>query len=134
MPEPFIFISTYTLLPGKEDEYRDAFAEVARIVEEQEPRMLYFAEHVSEDGSTTTTVQVHADADNMSYHMELVNEHIQEAAKYLDWSSMSIDVYGSPTDSVVEHLRQVAGAGVSVTIHSPAIQFDRFEISEEQPV
>lgn len=134
MPEPFIFINSYRPLPGKEDEYREAFKEVSRIVEEQEPRMLYFAEHVSEDGATTTTVQVHADAENMSHHMELVNDHIQEAAQYLDWSSMSIDVYGSPTETVVEHLKQVAGAGVSVTIHSPAVQFDRFQIPEDQAV
>lgn len=52
------------------------------IVEAKEPKMLYFAHHVSEDGREATTVQVHADANNMSVHMELVADQIRRR-----WSS-----------------------------------------------
>lgn len=126
MAEPFIFVNTYKVKPGKEDDYRRSFQEVTDLVKAEEPRMLYFAEHVSEDGSETTTVQVHADADNMAYHMELVGVHIQAAAEYLDWSSMSIDIYGSPTDAVLEQMRQIAGSGVSVTVSPASVSFNRF--------
>ncbi len=115
-----------------EEEYKERFQAVADIVEAEEPKMLYFAEHVSEDGSENTTVQVHADADNMAYHMQLVGEHIQEAAQYLDWSSMSIRIYGSPTEGVLEQMRQIAGSGVSVTVSPAAVSFSRLPVPEEQ--
>ena len=127
MAEPFIFINSYTIKPGKKDEYRKRFQEVADLVEAEEPRMLYFGHHESEDGAEATTVQVHSDPDNMAFHMQLVGEHIKEAAEYLDFSSMTIRIYGTPSDAVLDQMRQIAGAGVSVTVSRPVVAFDRFD-------
>ncbi len=124
MAEPFIFINTYAIKPGKE--YRQMAQEVVELVEAKEPQMLYFAIGLSEDGSEATTVQVHADADNMAYHMEVAGDHIREAAQYLDFATMKIQVFGSPPDALVEHLREVAGSGVPVTVSRPAVAVNRF--------
>jgi quinol monooxygenase YgiN len=129
MADPFIFINTYAIRPGKEDEYRKRFQEVADIVEAEEPRMLYFAHHESEDGATGTTVQVHSDPENMAFHMELVAEHIKEAAEYLDFSSMNIRIYGSPSEAVFDQMQQLAGSGVSVSVNRAVVAFDRFNTS-----
>lgn len=127
MAEPFIFINSYRLLPGKSDEYKEAFQEVVDIVEAKEPRMLYFAHHVSEDGSEATTVQVHADASNMAFHMELVADQIRRSMdQYLDASSMTIRIYGTPPDELIDQMRQVAGTGVSVNVAKPVVAFNRF--------
>lgn len=126
MAEPFLFLNTYTIKPGKADAYRQKFREVAEIVEAKEPQMLYFAHHESEDGVTGTTVQVHAHPDNMAFHMQLVGEHISQAAEYLDFSSLSIRIYGTPTDAILNHVRQLAGSGVSVTVSPPVVAIDRF--------
>ena len=125
MAEPFFFINTYAIEPGKEDQYREKFQEVAEIVETQEPKMLYFAEHVSEDASERTVVQVHADADNMVYHQRLVADHILEATQYLDLSTMSVRIYGTPGDAVLDPIRQLAGSGVSVTVSRPVVSINR---------
>jgi len=125
MADPFIFISSYTIKPGRKDEYLERFRAVKDIVESEEPRMLYFGEHVSEDGSETTTVQVHADADNMAHHMQLVGDHIQESGQYLDFESMSIRIFGSPSEEVLEQMRQLAGSGVSVTVSRAEVSFNR---------
>ena len=128
MAEPLIFINTYAIQPGKLDAYKQRFQRTAKVVEDNEPRMLYFACHVSEDGTEATTVQVHADADNMAFHMELVDDHIEAARDFFDFSSMSIRIYGSPTDAMLEQMRELAGAGVDVTVSHPAIAFDRFPV------
>jgi hypothetical protein len=126
MAEPFIFINTYAVKPGKVDAYRQKFREVADIVETKEPDMLYFAHHESEDGTQGTTVQVHAHPDNMLVHMELIGDHIRQAAEYLDFDSMHIQIFGTPSDAVREHIRMLAGSGVSVTVSPPVVAFDRF--------
>lgn len=126
MAEPFILVNTYAVKPGKAEEYTNKAREVVELVEAKEPRMLYFAIGLSEDGTEATTVQVHADADNMTYHLEVAGDHIREAAQYLDFSTMKIQVFGSPSDALLDHLREVAGSGVPVNVTSPAVAVNRF--------
>jgi quinol monooxygenase YgiN len=126
MAEPFIFINTYTIKPGKEEAYKTAHQKVADLVEAKEPKMLYFALHTSEDGSQATTVQVHADAENFGYHMSLVEEHVRAAHEYLDGTNMAIRIFGSPTEAILDQMRQLAGSGVSVTISPATLGFNRF--------
>lgn len=126
MAEPFIFINSYAIKPGKEEEYGQRFSEVAEIVKAEDPAMLYFGHHISEDGSRATTVQVHANPDNMASHMRRVGDHIQSAMQYLDTSSMTIQIYGSPAEEILDQMRQLAGSGVSVTVSPPAVSFNRF--------
>ena len=126
MAEPFIFINTYTIRPGKEEAYETAHQKVADLVEAKEPKMLYFALHTSEDGSQATTVQVHADAENFGYHMSLVEDHVRAAHEYLDSSGMRMQLFGSPTEAILDQMRQLAGSGISVTISPATLGFNRF--------
>jgi hypothetical protein len=126
MAEPLIFINTYTIKPGKEEAYKAAHQKVADIVEANEPKMLYFALHTSEDGSEAATVQVHANAENLGYHMSVVENHIRAAHEYLDYSNMTIRIFGSPTAEILDQMRQLAGSGVSVTVSPPTLGFNRF--------
>lgn len=132
MAEPFILVNTYKIKPGKEDEYLESFQEVADIVAAEEPKMLYFAEHISEDGTEAATVQVHSDPENLAYHMQLVDKHIREAAQYIDWSSMSIQIFGSPPEALLEQMREIAGSGVSVKVSPAAITVNRLPVPEGQ--
>lgn len=127
MAEPLILVNTYSINPGREEEYANEFKEVADLVQSEEPKMLYFAYHLSEDGSIATTVQVHAEAANMEHHMQLIEGHVQKAADYLDFSSMAIQLYGSPTTTMLEQMREIAGSGVAVTISPAKVAFNRFE-------
>jgi hypothetical protein len=126
MAEPFIFINTYTIKPGKEEAYKTAHQKVADLVEAKEPKMLYFALHTSEDGSQATTVQVHADAENFGYHMRLFEDHVRAAHEYLNDANMAIKIFGSPTAEILDQMRQLAGSGVSVTVSPPTLGFNRF--------
>lgn len=83
-------------------------------------------DRLSEDRTEATTVQVHADAANMAFHMQVAGEHIRQAAEYLDWSSMRIRIYGAPSEDLLAQMRELAGSGVSVTISPLACGFDRF--------
>ena len=126
MAEPLIFINTYTIKPGKQEAYKNAHQQVADIVEAKEPNMLYFALHISEDGSEATTVQVHADAENLGYHMSVIQDHVRAAYEYIDNSDTAIRIFGSPTAEVLDQMRQLAGSGVSVTVSPAVLGFNRF--------
>lgn len=86
------------------------------MVEASEPRLIAFNVYVSEDGAEATIVQVHPDPDSMLFHMQVAREHIGEAYRSVLEETERIDVYGDPSDAVMETIRQLAGSGVPLSV------------------
>jgi quinol monooxygenase YgiN len=108
MSEPFIFIGTHTLREGKLQDFKQQWLELLEMVEAKEPRLIAFHAYVNEDGTELTIVQVHPDADSMLFHMQVVRDHISEAHQSVVEKTERIDIYGNPSDTVLEMIRQVA--------------------------
>ena len=116
MSGPFIFIATNRLKEGKFEAERKRVPELCEFIEANEPRLMAFNEYASEDGTEVGVVQVHPDAESMEFHMEVVAERAQRAyAETLD-ATTSIQVYGAPSDAVLEVLSRQTGAGVPLTV------------------
>jgi hypothetical protein len=113
---PFVFIATNRLKPGKLADERKRVPGLVDFVEANEPRLIAFNEYASEDGSEVAVVQVHPDADSMAFHMEVVAE--RAAAAYVETvaATTSIQVFGTPSNAVLEMLERQAGAGVPLAV------------------
>jgi quinol monooxygenase YgiN len=116
MSEPFIFIGTHTLREGKLEGFKKACRELVEVVEANEPRLIAFNIYVNEDGTEATVVQVHPDPDSMLFHMQVAREHIGEAYQSVLEETQRIDVYGKPSDTVLEMIRQLAGSEVPLSL------------------
>jgi hypothetical protein len=115
MPSPFIFIATNRLKAGRLDRERERVPDLVDFIEANEPRLIAFNEYVNEAGDEVSVVQVHPDAASMEAHMEIVRERAQAAyAETLD-ATVRIQVFGEPTQAILETLRQQAGSGVEIT-------------------
>jgi hypothetical protein len=114
---PFIFIATNRLKPGRLDAERDRVPGLVEFVEANEPRLIAFNEYVNEAGDEVTVVQVHPDAESMEAHMPIVRDRAQEAyAQTLD-ATVRIQVFGEPTQAILDMLRQQAGGGVEISVN-----------------
>ena len=117
MSSPFIFIATNRLKPGALDRERDRVPGLVEFIEAHEPRLIAFNEYVNESADEVTVVQVHPDAASMEAHMEIVRERASAAyADTLD-ATVRVQVFGRPTDAILEILRQQAGNGVEISIN-----------------
>jgi hypothetical protein len=117
MSSPFIFIATNRLKPGKLEGERKRVPGLVEFIEANEPRLIAFNEYVNEAGDEVTVVQVHPDAESMEAHMEIVRERALKAyADTLD-ATVRIQVFGRPTEGILEALRQQAGTGVEISIN-----------------
>ena len=116
MSEPFIFIGTHTISEGKLEDFKKSCGQLVEVVEANEPRLIAFHLYVNEDGTEVTVVQVHPDADSMLFHMQVAREHISEAYQSVLEKTKRIDVYGKPSDAVLEMIRQLAGSGVPLSV------------------
>jgi hypothetical protein len=113
---PFIFIATNRLKPGKLGDERVRVPGLVEFVEANEPRLLAFNEYADEEGTEVAVVQVHPDADSMAFHMEVVAERAAAAYAETVDATTGIQVFGAPSDAVLEMLRRQAGAGVPLRV------------------
>jgi hypothetical protein len=90
---------------------------LVEFIEANEPRLIAFNEFVNEAGDEVTVMQIHPDAASMEAHMEIVRERaLQAYAETLD-ATVRIQVFGRPTDAILEALSQQAGSGVEISVN-----------------
>ena len=117
MSGPFIFIATNRLKPGAYEAERRRVPGLVEFIEAGEPQLLAFNEYVNAERTEVTVVQVHPDAASMEFHMGVVGERAAKAyAETLD-ATTEVQVFGAPSDAVLEVLRAQAGAGVALRVH-----------------
>ena len=75
-----------------------------------------FNEYANEEGTEVGVVQIHPDAGSMELHMEVVAERAAQAYAETLEATTSVQVYGAPSEAVLETLRRQAGAGVPMTV------------------
>jgi hypothetical protein len=116
VPGPFIFIATNRLKVGKLDDEKARVPGLVDFVEANEPRLIAFNEYLNEEGTEVAVVHVHPDTDSMAFHMQAIAERASNAyAETID-TTTSIQVFGAPSNAVVEMLRRQAGAGVPLSV------------------
>jgi len=117
MQGPLIFIATNRLKPGRLDDERARVPGLVEFVEASEPRLIAFNEYVNEAGEVSV-VQVHPDAASMEAHIAIVAERARAAyAETLD-ATVRIQVFGQPSEEMLAALRQQAGEGVELALHT----------------
>jgi len=79
-------------------------------------RLLAFNQYVDDEGSEVAIVQVHADAESMAFHLEAVAERAARAYAETLEATTGIQVFGTPSNPVIEMLRRQAGSGVPLDV------------------
>ena len=116
MSAPFIFIATNRLKEGKLEQERERVPGLVEFIYEHEPRLLAFNEYANEEGTEVGVVQVHRDAESMEFHMAMVAERAAAAYAETLEATTSIQVYGTPSEAVLQMLSRQAGAGVPLVV------------------
>ncbi len=117
MPSPFIFVATNRLKPGRLELERARVPGLVEFIEANEPRLIAFNEYANEAAGEVTVVQIHPDAASMEAHMQIVAERARAAYAVTLDATVRIQVFGRPTDAILELLRAQAGSGVEITVN-----------------
>jgi len=111
---PFVYVGTWTIKPGKQEEARKSLSDHATFIKENEPRMIAFHVYFDEEGNKASVVQVHPDSASMELHMQLIAEHMGGAFEIID-TILSEQYYGSMSDALSETLAKYESPEVVVT-------------------
>jgi quinol monooxygenase YgiN len=116
MAAPFIVIRTFTIKEGKLEGFKQFLREFFKIIEANEPRLLAINAYVNEEGTEVTFVHVHPDAASMEFHEKVAHEHTERAHKQFLDATTSLQIYGKPSDVLLEKTRHLAGTGVPLSV------------------
>ena len=114
MPEPIVFISNQRIKAGKLDGYKQYYRQVADLTEANKPGTVAHLAYVNEDGTELSIVHIFPDAESMELHMQGVDELAKKAFEFVD--IVSFEIYGKPSDTVLEKMMQIVGSGVALSI------------------
>jgi quinol monooxygenase YgiN len=114
MSQPFVYVGTWTIKPGKLEEAKKFLTEHADLIETNEPRLIAFHVYFDEEGQTASVVQVHPDSASMEFHMQVLSKHLSAAFDYID-TIVSEQYYGPMSKSLSETLAKWETPGVTVT-------------------
>ncbi|MDP2674260.1 MAG: hypothetical protein Q8Q00_05050 [Dehalococcoidia bacterium] len=126
MSEPIVYIDSSEIHEGKLEELKTAMNELAEFVEVNEARLIAYNVYFKEDGTRMTVVHVHPDSASLEFHMKVAGPLFPKFAEFI--KLLTIDVYGKPSDDLVEQMRQKAqmlGNG-TVLVHELHAGFARF--------
>jgi len=115
MSEPLVFTFTSAIKEGKLKEYEHALREVIAFVETREPRVIALETYIN-DRSEATTILVHPDAQSQDFHVQVAAQTLERLYQFLDFTKMSIGVYGRPSKQALGRMTEFAQSGVALSL------------------
>lgn len=121
-----MFVDSSEVVEGKLEELRHAIGGLAGFVEANEVDPIAYHVYFSTDGRRMTVVQIHPDSASMEHHMELAGPIFARFAHLVELQT--VDIYGTPSEKVLEQLRQKAEVlgTASVSVHELQAGFAHF--------
>ncbi len=101
-------------------------AELAAVVEQNEPWIISYSVCFSADGSTMSVLHFHPDLASLEFHMKVAGPKFPPVAPLTKMKT--IEIFGRPSEDLVAQLRekvQLLGTG-SVIVHDVHAGFARF--------
>lgn len=116
MPGPIVFISTLRIKDGKLDAFKEHFSGNVPRMETSKPGTVVFYGYLNEEGTEVNIVHMFPNAEAMDAHMEGVAERSKQAFEFI--VPLRWDIYGSPSDNVMETMQQAAQkSGAELAVH-----------------
>ena len=117
MSDPIIYIDRSQVAPGRLNELKRRIGQLARLVEQQEPRLIAYQVFFDETERTMTVIHVHRDSRSLAMHFETAGPHFDPFRDLVELKS--IEVYGRPDPDVLPALRAKAASlgNGSVSLH-----------------
>ncbi len=130
MSEPIVYVDNSEIRDGKLEELKTAMNDLVEFVEANEPELIAYNVYLNKDDTRVTVINVHRDTASLEFHTRVAGPLFPKFAEFI--KLLTIDVYGTPTDELVEQMRRKAqmlggGAGV-VRVHGREAGFARFPI------
>jgi hypothetical protein len=96
---------------------------MAEFVHANVPRIIAFDMFVNDDETEGTVIQVHPDTASLEHHLDAAAERMSQGSQMVE--VVRIDLYGAPSQRVLERLLDEAAGRWPVTVRPHYLGFTR---------
>jgi quinol monooxygenase YgiN len=114
MFEPIVFISHFKIKDGKFDDLEQLHQQVTEQIKTNKPGTVAFLQYLNEDKTELSIIHVFPDTESFDLHVEGVDERAKAGFELVEPTSR--EVYGMPSERVMEMLRPADGTGITFKI------------------
>jgi quinol monooxygenase YgiN len=112
--EPIVYVDNWKIRDGKLGEFKDAARQFVDFVAESEPQLIAYNVYIAEESNHATVIQIHPDSASIEFHMKVAGPQFGRFIELYETGG-TIGVHGSPTDHVLDRMRQM-GQQLGVTV------------------
>ena len=126
LSEPIIYVDESEIRDGKLEALKTGMIELVEFVKANEPQLIAYNVYFSKDRTRMTVLHVHSELASLEFHLKVVGQMLPRFAEFV--RLLAIDIYGKPTDELVEQLKgkaKMLGSGV-VRVHDLHTGLARF--------
>jgi len=118
MAGPVVYVSTWRIKEGRFEDYRRFHAELMKLIQDNEPRVVAFHLFANEDATEITGLHMYADTTAVESHMEMLAEKMGllpgDLTKVFEFlEPVRIDVLGVPGERAMEMDKGLIESGVA---------------------
>jgi len=120
MSDPVVYLSTWRIKEGKFRDYQRFYAQLVKIVDENEPGVSAFLAFTNDDQTELTNVHVFPDSATLDRHMAVIGEKMgllpgDLTAVMQHMEPVGVQVYGVPSGKAAELDKGMMDSGVPFT-------------------
>ena len=125
MSEPLIVIDVSEIREGKLEALKRAMGALADFVDAHEPEPIAYHVYFDQGDRRMTVFQIHLTSESMETHMKVAGSEFPGLSEFL--KLVRIDVYGAPSDLLLEQLRNKAAmlGNAELAVHELHAGFTR---------
>jgi hypothetical protein len=106
--EPIVYLDHSDIRDGSLEELKAGIRKLVAFIDAHEPQLISYGFYIDEDAARMTVVAVHPDSASLELHLDVGGPEFRKLAHLIDLRS--IEVYGRPSENLLELVRQKAAA------------------------
>ena len=115
MAEPIVFIIRHKIKEGRGEDFRLHYRESIPRTLESKPGTSAQLAYENSEHTQVTLVRVFRDAEALDLQLQGADQRSKITYQLIH--PLSIEIFGEPNRSTVEHMQKIASSGVDVSIH-----------------
>jgi hypothetical protein len=122
-----MLINTMQIEDGKLEDFKESVKNSLAFVEANGPQLMVEV-YVDEKNMRAYSFQFYRDSEAILSHWQMSDPYIRDVMRHI--TVKRLDIYGQPSDAVMEGVRPFSEDGVIVTVTPHFAGFTRFPASE----
>ncbi|MBI4260009.1 MAG: hypothetical protein HY658_05540 [Actinobacteria bacterium] len=124
MSEPIVFVTTMQIHEGKLEQFKEGSQKAMAWAEANGPQLMQGV-YIDEEEMRAHGFQLHRDSESILSWWQVGDPHIQDVMQHI--TVTRVDIYGRPSDAVMEGMRRLSGTGATLTVTPRLTGFSRFQ-------